>query len=53
MQVVVVENLTFEHNATSLGPALDNITLHLQRGSRTILIGANGGQDLSPSNSLS
>lgn len=41
---VTVENLTYQHGAAGLDPALKDITLHLQKGSRTILIGANGGQ---------
>ena len=40
---LVVENLTYRHPIGGLDPALNGITLHLQKGSRTLLIGANGG----------
>ena len=50
-EAIKVENLTYVHlsedasSSSSLsGPALDNISFSLPRGSRTILVGANGGQ---------
>jgi len=46
MSLVSVKNLTFVPQGAS-EPALDNLSLSLPRGSRTLLIGANGGQSLS------
>lgn len=43
MSLVVVKNLTFVPQGAR-EPALDNISLSLPEGSRTLLIGANGGQ---------
>jgi CCR4-NOT complex subunit CAF16 len=40
---VFVANLTYHHNPL-LPPALVDINLSLPAGSRTILVGANGGQ---------
>jgi len=48
MSLVSVKNLTFVPQG-ALEPALDSLSLSLPRGSRTLLIGANGGQSLSPS----
>ena len=48
MSLVAVNNLTFIPQGTS-EPALDNVSLSLPKGSRTLLIGANGGQSLSHS----
>lgn len=39
---VSVSSLTYSHNPPS-PPALLDIDLHLPRGSRTIIVGANGG----------
>ena len=48
MYAISVANLSYSHNSFS-PPALRDITLHLPPGSRTILIGANGGvMDTSP-----
>lgn len=41
MHAISVTNLSYSHNSFS-PPALQDITLHLPPGSRTILIGANG-----------
>lgn len=38
-----VEHLTFAHKSDS-APVLIDLNLQLPRGSRTLLIGANGGQ---------
>ena len=43
--LVSVKNLTFIPQGT-LEPALENVSLSLPQGSRTLLIGANGGQKL-------
>lgn len=42
---IYVNNLTFSHNPlnASLEPSLIDINLLLPKGSRTILVGANGG----------
>jgi CCR4-NOT complex subunit CAF16 len=40
---ISVLNLTYSHT-NSASPSLLDISLHLPRGSRTILIGANGGR---------
>ena len=45
MSLVSVKNLTFTPQGAS-EPALDNLSLSLPKGSRTLLIGANGGQSL-------
>ena len=50
MSLVSVKNLTFVPQG-ALEPALENISLSLPKGSRTLLIGANGGQFLFPSRS--
>lgn len=39
---IAVEGLTFQHNSAP-EPALKDINLFLPKGSRTVLIGANGG----------
>lgn len=39
---VAVEKLTYFHNAETI-PSLSDVSIHLSRGSRTVLIGANGG----------
>lgn len=49
--LISAKNLTFVPQG-ALEPALDNISLSLPKGSRTLLIGANGGQSLSFSQSL-
>lgn len=43
---IEISNLTYRHNTDlpSDGPALSDVSLKLPRGSRTILIGANGGE---------
>jgi CCR4-NOT complex subunit CAF16 len=40
---ITVESLTYLHIPNE-PPSLDNITFHLPPGSRTILVGANGGK---------
>lgn len=40
---ITVERLTYRH-VPNAPPSLDNITFHLRPGSRTILVGANGGK---------
>ena len=42
---IYVDHLTFSHNPsdTRVEPSLVDISLSLPKGSRTILIGANGG----------
>lgn len=40
---ISVDKLTYRHNPTAEASLLD-ISIHLPKGSRTILIGANGGQ---------
>ncbi|KAF8231910.1 hypothetical protein L208DRAFT_39103 [Tricholoma matsutake] len=40
---VSVSNLTYSHS-TAAQPSLLDINLHLPQGSRTILVGANGGR---------
>lgn len=37
-----VSKLTYRHNP-DIGPSLIDVDLHLPRGSRTIIVGANGG----------
>ena len=39
---IAVQDLTFQHNSAP-EPALKDINLFLPKGSRTVLIGANGG----------
>jgi len=39
---IIVQNLTYSH-ASSASPSLSNINITLPKGSRTLLIGANGG----------
>lgn len=39
---IAIDNLTFQHNS-AFEPALKEINLFLPKGSRTILVGANGG----------
>lgn len=39
---IFIENLTYTHPG-ALEPSLNDITLRLPKGSRTILVGANGG----------
>jgi hypothetical protein len=43
MEAVSVSNLTYSHT-TADPPSLLDINIHLPRGSRTILVGANGGR---------
>jgi CCR4-NOT complex subunit CAF16 len=38
-----VQNLTFFHGPAS-EPSLTDVTIQLPKGSRTVLVGANGGQ---------
>lgn len=45
---ISVSQLTYLHNRDS-PPSLEDVSIHLPPGSRTILVGANGGQDLFPS----
>lgn len=45
MSLVSVNHLTFIPQG-ACEPALDNVSLSLPKGSRTLLIGANGGQSL-------
>jgi CCR4-NOT complex subunit CAF16 len=42
MDTISVDRLTFAH--PNQPPALDNVALHLPPGSRTIIVGANGGK---------
>lgn len=42
-EAVSVSNLSYSHSVDTDPPSLLDIHLHLPRGSRTILIGANGG----------
>lgn len=41
-ETITVQNLTFSHRS-ALAPSLIDITLHIPKGSRTVLVGANGG----------
>ena len=43
MSLVSVKDLTFTPQG-ALEPALDNVSLSLPKGSRTLLVGANGGR---------
>jgi CCR4-NOT complex subunit CAF16 len=52
MSLVSVKDLTFIPQGAP-EPALDNVSLSLPKGSRTLLIGANGGQSFSLSQQIS
>ena len=39
---ISIDNLTYSHTPGS-APSLSNVNIHLPKGSRTILVGANGG----------
>jgi hypothetical protein len=42
-EAVSVSNLTYSHSTSTDQPSLLHVDLHLPPGSRTILVGANGG----------
>ena len=39
---ISIDNLTYSH-VPDAPPSLSNVNIHLPKGSRTILVGANGG----------
>ncbi|KAI0320210.1 P-loop containing nucleoside triphosphate hydrolase protein [Amylostereum chailletii] len=48
---IEVQNLTYAHNGTS-SASLKDVSLHLPKGSRTILVGANGGTPMAGKSTL-
>ena len=40
---IAVHGLTYYHDGTSDAPSLSDISLQLPSGSRTVIVGANGG----------
>lgn len=46
MAAIRVQNLTYFHGIRSQEPSLKNVNISLQPGTRTLLVGANGGQHL-------